>query len=148
MASNKECLCAHAQPPCSPPFAMLWCRMRSDRSAHFTFRSSTQRRMRSGACPFRTDGDLERDSGLVRETRSVWAGSANKPGRGSGPIVQGGKGQTVRGEIPNSQDIAPGSLAGHISRSQARKVPVVSCQQTYSIWPIFTITLIIAFPFR
>jgi hypothetical protein len=46
-----------------------------------------------GACPFWTDGDLERDSGLVRKTRSVWAGSANKPGRGGGPNVQGGKGQ-------------------------------------------------------
>jgi hypothetical protein len=45
----------------------------------------------NGACPFWTDGDLERDSGLVRQTKSVWAGSANKPGRDGGPNVQGGK---------------------------------------------------------
>ncbi|KAI0274500.1 hypothetical protein BGY98DRAFT_66916 [Russula aff. rugulosa BPL654] len=68
----------------------------------FSFCSSTQRRMRSGHVPFRTDGDLE-DSGLVRETRSVWVGSAHKTEKGgvAVPTSKGGKAKGARG-IPNS----------------------------------------------
>ena len=77
-------------------------RMRFDRSTHFLFAVAHSAECARGMSIL--DGRrLGRDSGLVRETRSVWAGSAHKTGKGGGWRSKRPRGERPRVRARNSE---------------------------------------------
>ena len=111
VASTKDILCDNTHsPPTRPPFmdGGGWNKIRSKNMCISTFRAG-QRRMRSGDVHFGRTATWK-DQRLVRETRSVWAGSAHKPGRGGGPRGGGGGGRR-NSEFPS---YCARKLAGHM----------------------------------